>query len=307
MAGNTVAITIAGDSRPAEDAFRRVGDSADTMGRRVADDGFGRASEAADSVDTKAMGFRDTLTGIQDGAEGIKRAAAGDWGFETLLLLGFGLGDLASGLVNFLIPAMKGFTTAVRANTVAMLMSPVTWIVLAIIALIAVIVLIAVKTDWFSRAWSASWKWIKSSALNVWNWLKQVPGWIGSAFAKVAKFITAPFRTAFNYVADAWNNTVGRLSFTFPGWIPGIGGNSISVPNIPKFHSGGVMPGAPGSEGLAILQAGERVQTRGGDAGGWVPVRFEQAALEALLIETIQRGMGRRGGRAVALGIQVLR
>jgi hypothetical protein len=302
MAGNTVAITIAGDSKPAEDAFRRVGDASDDMGRRVADDGFGRAAEAADSVDTKAMGFRDTLTGLQDGALGIKQAAAGDWGFETLLLLGFGLGDLASGMVNFLIPAMKGFTTAVKANTLAMLASPTTWIVLAIIALIAVIVLIATKTDWFSKAWAASWKWIKNTAANVWDWLKQVPGWIGTAFGKIAGFITAPFRAAFNFVADAWNNTIGRLSFTFPGWIPGIGGNSINVPNIPKFHSGGVVGGTPGSEQLAILQAGERVSTAGG-GGPVVTLRSDGSRVVDVLLELVAEGVQGRGGNVqVALG-----
>jgi hypothetical protein len=219
--------------------------------------------------------------------------------------------------MNMVAPLLQGLvgvvalvTAAQWAWNAAQYASPTTWIIVAIVALIAVIVLIATKTDWFQRAWRNSWNWIKSAAKNTWDWLKQVPGWIGTAFGKVANFITAPFRWAFNYIASAWNNTIGRLSWTVPGWVPGIGGNTISVPNIPKFHSGGVVPGAPGSEMLAVLQAGETVTPAGrssGGGGGWVPVRFEQAALEALLIETIQRGMGRRGGRAVALGVRVLR
>jgi hypothetical protein len=271
MAGNTVTITLAGESKPAEDAFKRVGDAGDNMSKKVEASGeaFDRSTESADAAEQKAMGFRDTLTGIQDGAKGIKLAASGDWGFETLLLLGTGVGDLASGFANFLIPATKGMRTAQLGLNTAFLTSPITWIILGILVLIGIIILISKKTDWFSQAWKVAWGWIKDAASNAWDFIKKIPGWIGTAFGKIADLITWPFRTAFNFIADAWNNTIGRLSFTFPGWIPGIGGNTISVPNIPKFHSGGTVPGAPGSEMLAMVQAGEKIRpanSNGGDA-----------------------------------------
>lgn len=302
---NTVVLTIAGNPQPAQDAFRKVGESSEEMGRKVhqSGDSFDRAAERADAVDTKAMGFRDTLTGIQDSTEGVKRAASGDWGFETLLLLGTGVGDLASGLFNFLIPALKASAAAQWIQNSAFLASPITWIVLAIIALIAVIVIIATKTDWFSRAWRASWSWIKNAASNTWDFLKKIPGWIGDAFSKVASFITAPFRWAFNYIADAWNNTIGRLSWSVPGWVPFIGGNTISVPNLPKFHSGGVVPGTPGSEQLAILQAGERVSTRGSGGGMDLTIRAGSSRLDEVLVEVLSKAVRDRGGNVqVVLG-----
>jgi hypothetical protein len=83
----------------------------------------------------------------------------------------------------------------------------------------------------------------------------------------VAGFISAPFRSAFNFVADAWNNTIGRLRWTVPGWVPVIGGNTIAVPNLPKFHTGGVVPGPPGTEVVARLQAGERISPMGAGSG----------------------------------------
>lgn len=49
------------------------------------------------------------------------------------------------------------------------------------------------------------------------------------------------YKTLFNAVADAWNNTVGKLSFKIPGWVPGIGGFGFDVPNIPKLADGGVV------------------------------------------------------------------
>ncbi|QJY51248.1 hypothetical protein [Pseudonocardia broussonetiae] len=219
-------------------------------------------------------------------------------------------------LLSGLVGIMGLATMAQWGWNAAQLASPTTWIVLGIAALVAIIVLIATQTTWFSDLWSAAWGGIQSAAAAVWDWLKQVPGWIGGAFAAVGAWISAPFRTgfdwarrtagdawnfirqipgwvggafggiagaisrpfrwAFNFVADAWNNTIGRLSWTVPGWIPFIGGNRISVPRLPKFHTGGVVPGAPGQEVMAMLQAGERVipRDRAGNSGGPATVRF---------------------------------
>lgn len=79
---------------------------------------------------------------------------------------------------------------------------------------------------------------------------------IRGALDGVVQIITTPFRTAFNAIADLWNNTIGRLSFTFPEWIPGMGGNTIDVPDIPRFSAMGaltiVMPA--GSDGYDVAR-----------------------------------------------------
>jgi hypothetical protein len=188
-------------------------------------------------------------------------------------------------------------SAAQMAWNLVQLASPTTWIVLGILALVAVIVLIATKTTWFKDAWKAAWGWIKDAASNSWDFIKKIPGWIGDAFSKVAGYITRPFRSAFNFVADAWNSTVGRLSFTFPGWVPGLGGDTISVPHIPKFHSGGTVGGTPGSEQLAILQAGETVSPATGSSGGGdFVIRSGGSQFEDLLVEVLAGAIKRRGG-----------
>lgn len=314
---NTVTLTFAGDTAGAEQAFDRVGGGARDMGRKVeeAGDSFDRAAEKSDTLDTRAMGFRDTLTGIQDGAEGVKRAASGDWGFETLLLLGFGIGDLASGFTNALIPAVKSMRTAQLGLNTAFLTSPLTWIILAIAALVAIIVVIATKTDWFQRAWRASWGWIKNAAgaawdwiknkaLGVWNWLQGIPGRLKSAFSTVASIITAPYRFAFNAIARLWNNTIGRLSWTVPSWIPGIGGNTIGAPKLPKFHSGGVVPGVPGSEVMAILQAGERVSPATSNGSISLEIHSGGSRFDDALVEVLANAIRVRGGNVqLVLGV----
>lgn len=56
----------------------------------------------------------------------------------------------------------------------ALFASPITWIVLAIVALIAIIVLIATKTTWFQTAWKYTWNAVKAAFSFVWNGIKLV-------------------------------------------------------------------------------------------------------------------------------------
>jgi hypothetical protein len=60
----------------------------------------------------------------------------------------------------------------------------------------------------------------------------------------VADLITAPFKAAFRAVAGLWNNTVGKLSFTVPSWVPGFGGKGFDVPDIPVLGDGGIVTSA---------------------------------------------------------------
>ena len=154
------------------------------------------ASEGFDKAETRAMGFRDTLTGAADGAKGLKQAMSGNWGLETFLLLGTGVGDLASGFSNLLVPAlgktvswlattkvgmiaMNLWSGIIKAATAAwtgvqwllnaaMTANPIGLIVLAIVALVGIIVLIATKTTWFQTIWNAIWSkiggWFSSGA-----------------------------------------------------------------------------------------------------------------------------------------------
>lgn len=341
---NQITLTFAGETRDLEGAVDRVGTSMGEVDRSARDaaDGFDRVGEAADTVDTRAMGFRDSLTGVQDGLAGIKKINSEGLGFESLLLLGFGIGDLASGMFNFLIPSMKSavtwmksFSLATAAQAVqqkaiaaatkvwagvqwllnaAMAANPVVLITLAIIALIVVIVLIATKTTWFQSIWKALvkafqvsvrfliglfqtwWSVVNTVYGKIWAAIKKLAGGIKSTFSSIAGAISSPFRAAFNFVARAWNNTIGRLSWSVPGWIPGIGGNTISAPKLPTFHSGGIMPGAPGQEGLAILQGGERVTPIGGGAPVVLEIRSGGGAFDDLLVKILKNAVRVRGG-----------
>lgn len=195
---------------------------------------------------------------------------------------------LLSGLVGIV-----GLVTAAQwAWNAATLASPVTWIVLGIGALIAIVVLLVKNWDKVKAAGAAAWNWIKNAASSSWNFIKKIPGWIGSAFSGLARTISAPFRAAFNFISDAWNNTIGSLSWHFPGAF-GVGAFTIDVPNLPRFHQGGTVPGPPGSEMLAVLEGGETVNARG---SGNDTVHVTVVLNREVLINAMARGVRRRGG-----------
>jgi hypothetical protein len=234
---NQVTLTFAGKSEPLEQSLDKAGRAAEVMAVRVTD-ATNASGERFDHLSAQSsllsggigdIGGALTTAFGEDTAIGafgakMEEASAVVTGFTGVMDLGvfatnnFKIASAASAVqTGVTATATKVAAAAQWLMNTALLASPITWIVIGIVALIAVIVLIAKKTDWFSQAWRASWKWIKSAAQSSWDFIKKIPGWIGTAFSKVAGFITAPYRFAFNQIAKAWNNTIGRLSWTVPG------------------------------------------------------------------------------------------
>jgi hypothetical protein len=226
-------------------------------------------------------------------------------------------------LVTAVVGVIGLATTAQWLWNAALWASPITWIVGAVLAFAGIMIYLATQTTVFQDTWNAVWGFLKGvgawfagpfadffvngfhfvmDALgNWWARVQAVPGQIKSAFSAITDFITAPFRAAFNFVSTAWNNTIGRLHWTVPGWVPGIGGNSISAPQLPHFHQGGIVPGGLGSEVLAVLQAGERVTPAGGGGHAEEHVTTLEAAsdFDAMVLDSIRRSVGLRGGDPV--------
>lgn len=229
------------------------------------------------------------------------------------------------GLVTPLLSAVVGVLGLVTAAqwlwNSALLASPLTWTLLAIAAVVAIIVVIATKTTWFQDLWKAAWGGIKAAASavgswfkdtlwgtwikgawdgilgagrRVWDWIKALPGRIAGAFSGIGDAIARPFRAAFNWISDAWNNTIGQLSWHFPGAF-GVGEFTISAPKLPKFHAGGTVPGPPGAEVPIIALGGERMSHDGGSGGDMTRVIVYLDS--DVLIDAVAGGVTRRGGR----------
>ena len=88
----------------------------------------------------------------------------------------------SAGAMNVAAIAAKAWAIAMKLLNLAFGSGPIGWIILAIGALVAVIVLIATKTDWFQKAWTWAWGAIKDAASAVWDWLKGAFDAIGAAF-----------------------------------------------------------------------------------------------------------------------------
>ena len=94
-----------------------------------------------------------------------------------------------------------------------------------------------------------------------------------AVFDGLSTYFTAIFniyKSLFNGIAKLWNNTVGKLSFEIPSWVPVIGGKGFSVPDIPYLADGGIVTGPT----LAMI--GERgpeavipLSGRGGGMGNY--------------------------------------
>jgi hypothetical protein len=307
FAGDADKLTTAFDDvgTAAKSMDTKVGAASHNMGA-----GFDRAGEGLDNTYDKFDSLEAVGRGTSDTMSGFGAIMAGDVLGGSTDLAG-GVAALADGIGGALIPALKKsvvwlgqtkvgmvamelWSKAVGAATkvwtgiqaafnFVMALNPVTIIIIAIVALIAVIVLIATRTKWFQKLWHAIWEKIGGPVKAAWhgilvagkaalNWLSEVPGKVGGFFKRVGSAIAAPFKAGFRMVRDAWNNTIGGKGFTIPNWVPGMGGKSF---RIPKFHTGGVVSGAFGSETLAVLRAGERVTP---NAAGGAPTVIEVRA-----------------------------
>lgn len=297
MAGPTVTLTFAGDSAKLEKAFDAVGDSAKGMSSEVKSSGasFDKATEGFDTVDTRAMGFRDTMTGVQDSMAGAGAIARGDL-FEGFFLLGTGVGDLASGFVNLLVPGLKRAVTwlsgtkvgtiavtvaqgAARVATVAwavamrvlnavMRANPIGIVITVLAALVGLFVLAWNRSATFRRIVTGAWNAVKSGVTAMWRGVR-------SAWSSISSFVGGAVSGIKGFLSGMWDGIVGGAKAAINAAIRFINGairgiNNVTgavgipgIPEIPILHKGGIVPGVPGSETLALLQAGERVTPAG--------------------------------------------
>lgn len=119
--------------------------------------------------------------------------------------------------------------------------------------------------------WGEAWQALKKIVDGVWdaivgvvrnavtNVIPTILAGLGQAVASVAGSafdgLKESFRAAINWIIDKWND------FKIPG-VEILGKQvtpEINFPNLPRFHQGGIVPGRPGQEVPAILEAGERV------------------------------------------------
>ena len=163
----------------------------------------------------------------------------GNWASENtgvFLAVGAAIAGIAAAvlLINGAISAWTAITTAATAVQTAfnavLAMNPVTLIVIGIVALIAALVIAYKKFEGFRNIVDSVFGFIKTAVTGSIDVIK-------GYFSTLLGF----YKSIFNGVATLWNNTVGKLSFKVPGWVPGLGGKGFDVPNIPMLAEGGIV------------------------------------------------------------------
>lgn len=208
---------------------------------------------------------------------------------STLIKVGAGISTIIN-LIKSLGLATKAMTAAQWLLNAAMNANPIALIVTAIVGLIAIIVLLWTKCEWFREGvmiiittiWNAIQRAmdfiisIFTTVFNfIWGIISGVINSIISAFQKVANVVKSVFTSVKNAISSLFSGVANILKapinglitlvnkvikglnkIKMPDWVPAIGGKGINIPLIPKLATG---TNYIAREGLAYLHEGEAV------------------------------------------------
>ncbi|MGW3416459.1 phage tail tape measure protein [Streptomyces phaeochromogenes] len=198
------------DPSKAVDSIGKVGGAADKMVKTVGDN----PKAALESFKRQAIGRLAEISGtfvkFATENQGVMEPLAYTLGGVALAVLAIKGGMMAWAAAQAVWTAATTIATGAQWlwNT-ALFSSPITWIILAIIALVAVIVIIATKTTWFQQLWSAVWGGIKTALSATWTFIRD------SIFGPMGRFFTETIPRWAGMVRDrvvgAWASTKTRV------------------------------------------------------------------------------------------------
>jgi phage-related protein len=325
---NEIKFTLAGDNKSLVRALDGAGDAARDMGDDfvAADKNAGRFSGGVSSLNEKIDASESKFMGAADLVDGLAGAFGISLGPTVEYARAFG--DMAGGFTATLGPAMEQIsgklgklsavtkiqTMAQTALNAVMRGNPIFLVITAIAALTAGFVIAYKKSETFRAIVHGAMNGVKTAVQGAWDLTKRFFGAISDGvsdmarvMARVADIITTPYQLAFRAVASLWNNTVGRLSVSIPGFM-GFGGISFDVPDIPMLASGGTawagrahIIGEKGPELFVPGRTGTVVPNH--KLGGPTVIRFDFTGGEAALVELMRKAISNRGGNVqVVLG-----
>lgn len=340
MAGPVVTLEFAGDSAKLERAFDGVGEAASKMSREVAStsSALDSVGSGIDGTGQKAGDLESGFRGVTDTMSGFAAIAQGDV-LGGLTDLAGGAEALAVGFSGVLIPALKNagswlaqtrvgtlaiaaaqrvaaaatvvWTAVQRVLNMVMRANPIGLVITVIMLLVGAVILAWKRSETFRRIVTGAWNAVKAGAVAMWNGIRaawnSVTNFVGNAVRRIGGFlsgmwngITTGLRAALNWAIGLINQAINGINFLIRGAnnIPGV--NISQVSPIPVLHDGGIVPGSPGSETLALLQAGERVTPAGQVAREPRTVRVD---LGPALMKMIRQQVRDEGGNVqIVLG-----
>jgi hypothetical protein len=183
--------------------------------------------------------------------------------------------------------AIATIAAAIVAVNIAMALNPFSMIAIAVVGLGALLVVAYKKFSPF--------KTVVDTVFGA------IDYWITEVTIPAIKLMLTVFKTVFNGIASIWNNTVGKISFEIPKWVPGLGGKGFDMPNIPMLANGGIVT----SPTLALIgEAGPEAViplSQMGNMGGGMNITVNAGLVSTpdqigqQIIEAIQRAQRRSG------------
>ena len=218
---------------------------------------------------------------------------------DIVLILAGVIGGLSVAVlaVNAAMKVYQATLVIVKASQAAlnfvMAANPIGIVVVAIAALVAAFVLAYKHSEAFREAVNTMFQFIKTAVGASVEFLK-------SYLSGVMEF----YKAIFNGIARLWNSTIGKLSFKFPDWVPGLGGRGFSVPNIPMLADGGIVTGPT----LALIgEAGPEAVVPLDRAGGFgnVTINVNATVADARLGDVIVNALRQYNRRSGPINVQV--
>jgi hypothetical protein len=158
---------------------------------------------------------------------------------KLVLIIAGVIGGLATVILtlNFAMKAWTAIQTIVNGLTLAwnalLAANPITIVILAVVAFIAILTALYFKFDGVRKIVDTVFQAIKKGVSASLDFL-----------GDYVQGVLNIYKNIFNTIARLWNNTIGKLSFEFPSWVPGLGGKGFSVPQIPMLAEGGIVRSA---------------------------------------------------------------
>ncbi|MFD4569388.1 phage tail tape measure protein [Streptomyces sp. NPDC058467] len=181
------------DPSTAVDSLGKVGGAADKMAKTVGDSPASALESFKRTAVVKLAEISGTFISFAMDNKAVFEPLAYTLGGMALAILAVKGGMMAWAAAQAVWSAATAIATGVQwAWNSALFASPITWIILAVLALVAIILIIATKTTWFQTIWETVWGAITSFASGtvsvisgILDWFGGLPGmfagWWGSA------------------------------------------------------------------------------------------------------------------------------
>jgi hypothetical protein len=131
------------------------------------------------------------------------------------------------GLLKVVVGGLAAVAAAIVAINIALALNPFALIAGAVVGLGALLVAAYTKFEPFRKIVDAVFGAIKFGVTDI-----AIP---------YIKLLLNVWKTVFNAIGAIWNNTLGKISFELPDWVPGLGGKGFSFPKIPALAEGGIV------------------------------------------------------------------